>query len=209
MKKPDRFPLRPPRRPSTAGAVALASLLAWGGPALAEKADRDKPIHLEADQANVDDAKQVATFVGNVVLIQGTLTIRAERMVVKQDAAGFQYGTAWGNPATFRQKREGYDEYVDGKGERLEYDGRADKVQFFNRAWLRRGQDEVSGSYISYDATTEFFQVIGGGKDAITETNPRGRVRAVIQPKNKAQPAQPAAPVAIKPSDSLSPPKSE
>ena len=181
-----------------------------GGPALAEKADRDKPIHLEADQANVDDASKISTFIGNVVLTQGTLIIRADRMVVKQDVEGFQYGTAYGNPATFRQKREEHDEYVDGRGERLEYDGRADKVQFFNRAWLRRGQDEVSGNYISYDSNTEFFQVIGGGKQAATESNPRGRVRAVIQPKNKSRAAGPAAPpVAIKPSETLSAPREQ
>lgn len=190
--------------------ASMSGLMLCASPALAEKADRDRPIHLEADQANVDDASKISTFIGNVVLTQGTLIIRADRMVVKQDAEGFQYGTAYGNPATFRQKREGYDEYVDGRGERLEYDGRADKVQFFNRAWLRRGQDEVSGNYISYDSNTEFFQVIGGGKQAATESNPRGRVRAVIQPKNKSRATGPAAPpVAIKPSETLSAPRTQ
>ncbi len=71
--------------------------------------------------------------------------------VVRQDARGFKTGTTWGKPAYFRQKRDG-DEYVEGWAERIEYDGRADKVQMFNRASMKNGADEVRGNYISYDA---------------------------------------------------------
>jgi lipopolysaccharide export system protein LptA len=206
---------RPPRaaaarRTRVAWARALAAAccacaLAFA-PAHAEKADRDKPIHLEADRVTVDDAKQIATFEGNVVLTQGTLTIRGDRMEVRQDAEGFKQGTTWGNLAYFRQKRDGYDEYIEGWAERIEYDGRADKVQMFNRAILKRGNDEVRGNYISYDSNTEFFQVIGGGTKAATATNPQGRVRAVMQPKPKAAPpGQP--PVQLQPSQSITPPR--
>src|SRR5258705_4755713 len=85
--------------------------------AQAERADRDKPVNLEADQVTVDDAKQTATFIGKVVLTQGTLVIRGDRMVVPLDSDGFKYGVAYGNLASFRQKREGYDEYIDGFAE--------------------------------------------------------------------------------------------
>lgn len=183
-------------------ACALAAI-----PARAEKADREKPIHLEADRVTVDDAKQVATFDGNVVLTQGTLTIRGNRMEVRQDADGFRQGTTWGNLAYFRQKRDGYDEYIEGWAERIEYDSKADKVQLFTRAMLRRGADEVRGNYISYDATTEFFQVIGGGTKAASADNPQGRVRAVMQPKPKAAPPQP--PVRLQPSNSIAAPREE
>ena len=154
--------------------------------ARAERADRDKPVHLEADRATVQDANKLATFMGNVVLTQGTLTIRADKMTVKEDASGFQYATAFGNLASFRQKRDGMDEYVEGWSERMEYDGKADKVQLFKKARLRRGHDEVHGEYISYDAVNEFFQVNGSG-EASTPSQSEGRVRAVIQPERKEQ----------------------
>ena len=182
-------------------ALAMLALLAGFGMARAEKADREKPIHLEADRVSVDEAKQVAVFEGNVVLTQGTMTIRGERMQVRQDDDGFRHGTTWGNLAYFRQKREGYDEYIEGWAERIEYDGRADKVQMFNRASMKRGQDEVQGNYISYDAVSEFFQVIGGGTKAASAGNPQGRVRAILQPKPKETPA--AAPVPLKPAEKL------
>ena len=157
-------------------------------PALAERADRDKPVHVEADRATVQDANKLATFIGNVVLTQGTLVIRADKMTVKEDASGFQYATAFGNLASFRQKRDGMDEYIEGWSERMEYDGKADKVQLFKKARLKRGQDEVHGDYIAYDAINEFFQVTSNNNGtSSTQTNADGRVRAVIQPKKKEQ----------------------
>lgn len=177
-------------------------------PAHAEKADRDKPIHLEADRVTVDDAKHVATFEGHVVLTQGTMTIRGDRMEVTQDNQGFRHGVAWGNPAYFRQKRDGSPDYVEGWAQRIEYDGRSDKVQLFTHAIMKRGPDEVRGDYISYDAATEFFQVIGGGTKAATTANPEGRVRAVIHPQSKTPPPR-QPPVELKPSGSMAAPREE
>lgn len=119
-----------------AGLLFAAALIAAN--AHAEKADREKPINLESDRVSVDDAKQISTFEGRVVLTQGTLIIRGDRMEVRQDAQGFKTGITWGNLAYFRQKREGYDEYIEGWAERIEYDGRADKMQMFNRASMKK-----------------------------------------------------------------------
>lgn len=188
--------------------LVAALLVSAPTAARAEKADREKPVNLEADRVTIDDAKQVANFEGNVVLSQGTLQIRGDKMVVRQDAEGFQFGVATGNPASIRQKREGYDEYIEGFAERIEYDGKAERVQMFNRAVMKRGLDEVRGNYISYDATTEFFRVTGGGKQAATANNPEGRVRAVIQPKPKAPPP-PGAPVALQPLPELAAPRDD
>jgi lipopolysaccharide export system protein LptA len=182
--------------------VGAASLPAW-----AERADREKPIHLEADRVTIDDAKKISVFEGNVILTQGTLVIRADRMIVREDQQGFNHGTAFGNLAKFRQKRDGVDEYVEGEAERIEYDGKAERLQLFNRAQMKRGADEVRGSYISYDQPTEFFRVIGAAENA-TAGSPPGRVRAVIQPKSKDAKPEPAAPpVKLKPSPSVSDPR--
>jgi len=198
--------LTPPACALLAG-VLLAVALPWSGPsARAEKADRDKPVNLEADRVTVDDAKQLATFEGNVVLTQGTLQIRGDRMEIRQDKEGFKYGTTWGNLAYFRQKREGLDEYIEGWAERIEYDGRADKMQMFNRAMMKRTEDEVRGNYISYDGQTEFYQVIGGGPKAATANNPDGRVRAIMQPKGKEKPG---APLTLKPTETVGAPREE
>lgn len=156
----------------------------------AEAADRDKPIELEADTVTVNDAKKTSTYTGNVILTQGTLVIHADKLVVREDKDGFQHSTSTGNPTTFKQKREGKDEYMEGSAQRIEYDGRMDKVQLYTKAWVKRGEDIVHGDFISYDANAEYAEVIGGVKST-TDPGNTGRVKAIIQPKNK-QPAAPA-----------------
>lgn len=162
--------------------LPLLMLLA-SGLSLAEKADRDKPIDIEADTLTNNDAKKTSIYTGNVILTQGTLAIHADKLIVREDSEGFQHSTSTGNPTTFRQKMEGKDEYIQGSGQRIEYDGRMDKVQLYVKAWVKRGQDMVQGEYIMYDANAEYAEVIGGPQ-AATASNPKGRVRAVIQPKS-------------------------
>ena len=151
----------------------------------AEKADRDKPVNIEADRVEVDDKKQEAVFEGNVVLTQGTLMLKADRIVVKQGDNGFQSGVAYGKPAYFRQKREGFNDYIEGEAERVEYHGEQEKIELFNKAVLKRDGDEVRGNYISYNAATEFFQVMGNEPGTTASSSSGGRVRAVIQPRTE------------------------
>jgi lipopolysaccharide export system protein LptA len=178
-------------------ALALIYLLTYGffgiAAARAERADRDKPVNLEAGRVTIDDVKKVHVFEGNVVLTQGTLVIRAARLVVTQDAEGFQKGTATGGTdglAHFRQKREGKDEYVNGEGERIEYDSRSEKAEIFNRAYVKSGVDEVRGHYIFYDGKTE--QYLATAAPSTSQNSKEGRVTATIQPK-KAKMDSPAA----------------
>lgn len=180
--------------------LALVSLCAR-----AELADREKPVNVEADRLSVDDKKKESLFEGNVTMTQGTMVLKADRVFVRQDADGNNFAVAYGRPAYFKQKREGFDEYVEGWSERMEYDGKQDKVQLFINGRVTKGTDEVRGDYISYDAVTEFYQVIGGGKAAASPTNPNGRVRAVIQPKRKDQPAGTASSSTPTPATPLKP----
>ena len=152
--------------------------------ALAESADRDQPIELEADTVTVNDAKKISTYSGNVILTQGSLVIHADKLIVHEDEQGFQHSTSTGNPSTFKQKREGKNEYMEGSAQRIEYDGRMDKVQLYTRASVKRGEDIVHGDYISYDANAEYAEVLGGIKSESGGPS-SGRVKAIIQPKNK------------------------
>lgn len=170
--------------------------------ALAERADRNKPMNVEADTLRYDDVKQVSVFTGNVVLTKGTIVIRAARIDVRQDPDGYQFGTITGTPdklAFFRQKREALDEFIEGESELIEYDGRADVVKFVRKALLRRLRgatlaDEIAGGLIVYENLTDTFSVDGNAVKGAAPT-PGQRVRAVLTPKPEAA-AAPAAPVA-------------
>lgn len=163
-------------------AVALLS-----GLALAERADRNKSIQLESDSATVEDYKRkdvfrISTFVGNVILTQGTIVIKADKIIMKEDQKGYRYATAHGNLVSFRQKRDGVSEFIEAWSQRVEYDDKTDKIELFGKARLKRGPDEVKGDYISYDVARDFFQVKGNNTKNEVES-PDRRVRVVIQPK--------------------------
>lgn len=179
-------------RAATVLACAMLALAGLATPAHADKADRTQPVNIEADRLTVDDRNKVHVFEGSVVLTQGTLVIKGDKLVVTQDAAGFQNGVATaadGRLATFRQKREGSHEYVEGEAERIEYDSRSEQARLFNRARVVSGGDEVRGHYIEYDAITENYLATNapGSRPSAGD----GRVRAVIQPKSESKPANP------------------
>jgi lipopolysaccharide export system protein LptA len=173
----------------------VAALALVASPALAEKGDKDKPTQIEANRMSSDDARRMTLFEGNVVLTKGTITVRADRIVVRQDAEGFQLTTATGAPVRFRQRqdpKEGKEgAWMDGEALRMEIDDRNEKIELFDRARVNRDGDEVSGNYIFVDQRSEFFSA-NSSKGAPAGA-PAGRVRAVIQPKTAPEdPAKPA-----------------
>jgi lipopolysaccharide export system protein LptA len=155
-------------------------------PAHAEKADKDQPTQIEANRMSADDTRRLTIFEGSVVLTKGTIAVRAERIVVRQDAEGFQLTSATGSPVRFKQKqdpKEGEKEgrWMDGEAMRIEIDDRKQTIELFDNARVNRGGDEVAGNYIFVDQRSDFFSV-APGKSA-KEGQPPGRVRATIQPK--------------------------
>lgn len=185
--------------------LLTAALLVCSCLASAEKADRDKPMNIEADTLRYDDQKQTSVFTGRVVVTKGTIQIRGARIEVRQDAQGNQYGQVIAEPgklAFFRQKREGLDEFIEGEAELIEYDSRADTVRFTRRAQLRRLRgatlnDEMSGHVILYDNTTEVFTIDGGLAQGGPSGTP-GRVKAMLTPRTDSAPA-PAAAASVPP----------
>lgn len=155
--------------------------------ARAEKADKDKPTNIEANRMSSDDARRISIFEGNVVLTKGTIRLLADRLTVREDPDGFQISNATGNPARFRQKKDGKDEWVEGEALRIEMDDKNEKINLYDKALIVRDKDEVRGDKISVDTRSEYFTVTAG-KSAVTNANPEGRVRAVIQPKAQSEP---------------------
>ena len=180
--------------------LALLSLGLWLGvgtlEARAEKADRSQPMSIEADALRHNESTQVSVFTGKVIVTKGTIQIRGARLEVRQDKDGNQFGVVTAEPgklAFFRQKREGLDEYIEGQGQTIDYDGRADTVKFVGQAQLRRYQgaklsDEFNAGVIVYNNITDVFTLDGqpgaGSVGSLGQPGaPSGRVRAMLGPK--------------------------
>ena len=158
-------------------------------PTLAEKADRSKPMIIESDALRADDLKQITIATGKVLVTKGTIVIRGARVEVRQDPEGYQFGTVTAEPgarAFYRQKREGLEEFIEGEGEVIYYDGKADTVRFVRRAEMRRYKgaqlfDESSGSLIVYNNTNDVFTVDSGDAAGVAPGT-GGRVRTMLTP---------------------------
>ncbi|SEF26055.1 lipopolysaccharide transport periplasmic protein LptA [Variovorax sp. NFACC27] len=180
-----------------AGALLLAG---FASGALAETADRSKPMNIESDAMRYDDLKQTSVFTGNVLVTKGTIIIRGARLDVRQDAEGYQYGVvtaAPGKRAYYKQKRNAPDEWIEGESEVIEYDSRADNVKFIRNATMRRllgatPNDESQGALIVYDQSNDTYTVNGSTvppNTAVNASAPGGRVRTILTPKAATAPA--------------------
>ena len=173
----------PRLRVALAIAAACAGL-ALAAPARAEQADREKPINFSGDTGDANLQSRGGTLVGHVIITQGTLEIRADRIVFRQNADNTLSATAYGNPVALRQKRDGVDEYYEGYAQRLEYDGSKELVELFDNALLKRGQDEIRSNYVSYNTATELFKAEGRPGTIPDPEGPGSRVRGQFQPKS-------------------------
>lgn len=178
-------------RHSLALLIAMVAMLLVSEGTLAEKADRTKPIEIEGKRAELDETKKVRTMEGEVVLEQGTMRITAERMVTKEDAAGYISAQAFGPTSgqiTFRQKREGFNDFIDGVADRAEFDDKASTLKLFGRARLTSGGDTAQGEYIYFNTATEIYAIRNSAADdksGTVQTNATGRVKITIQPRVK------------------------
>ena len=158
----------------------------------AEKADRDKPVILEAEKVSVNDVKQIYDLNGQVLLIKGSILVTGEDGHITVDPEGYEFIDVKGTPdavASFRQRREGpADEYMQGKGSKVTYDAKTEILTLIGDASLKRSLnmqmlDQLHGWKIEYDDVKQYYRVIPPA-DAKPEDLPLAR--AVLSPRRKA-----------------------
>ncbi|MCL2298325.1 MAG: lipopolysaccharide transport periplasmic protein LptA [Proteobacteria bacterium] len=178
----------------------------------AERSDRDKPIQFSADRSEaINYETKVATLSGNVIITQGTMSIHADRVVLRQNPDNTLSATAHGKPVSFRQKSDSSDEYVEGYALRAEYDGQKEVLELFDQALLKQGVDEIRSNYIYYNSATETFRAEGRPDSTLPQgSTPSSaeRVHGTFQPKGKdggSRLPQPKPARPLKPDTTLEP----
>jgi len=171
-------------------AVAQKSLLQSSGEQSPEDAP---PIQILSDSLVYDDEKKTSRFDGDVIMTRGMMTMRANRLDLREDAEGFQYAIATVSPGKrvyIRQERPEFFEVLQGLGERAEYDGKEESFDLIGRAHLTRyicGKpfDSISGERVRYNQKTDTYSAFSGPRS----DNPDGRVRSIAQPRAKVDAA--------------------
>jgi lipopolysaccharide export system protein LptA len=184
--------------PTCLALLVFAASLSVAAVARAERADRDLPLEIDAGQVRIDGKRKLRTLTGGVEIRRGSLLIRAQQIELRETPEG-EVAVAQGSaamPASFRQKRDGVDELIEGQAVRIEYDSVGETVKLDQSAQLKRWMgsrlaEDLSGQVIVYDHARDTFEVTGGPSGSANGT--LGRVRAVVAPRSGASGAAPAA----------------
>ena len=167
--------------------------------------NRDKPIKINSATLEVRDKDKMATFSGDVHLVQGDTTLRSKTLVVfydddaaskpeKPSAGAIQTGPQQ-NQQIRRVEAKGNVIVVQkdqtATGESGVFDMRANTVTLLGNVVISQGPNVVKGDTLTVDMTT------GVSRIACGKTQERCRVQALIQPgaakpEGRGQEAAPA-----------------
>jgi lipopolysaccharide export system protein LptA len=158
--------------------VALASASAWALPT-----DREQPIRVQADSAELDDRQGVAVYRGDVIITQGTLKITGDTVTITQNAQGdIEIFTSVGKPAYYEQKPSADKQIVKAYGLTIQYFVANERIVLIDQAKVVQEGNTFEGEKIVYDTQR---QIVNAGRaTGVDITTPRPRIDMVIQPKN-------------------------
>lgn len=160
---------------TVATALAFASL--GSAAALAEKADRRKPMDIRAGESVGDNRSKFLELRKGVTITQGTMRISGDTGEVRGEPPTAQ-AKLFGSPVCFQQKKDGSNDLVRGQANRIEYNQRTEQVDFFGRVIVHDGPNEMRGEHVTYNMATEKFEV---------RAKSGSQVRLVIVPREKEE----------------------
>jgi len=171
------------------GLLLSLSLLSFPINAIALSSDRDQPINLEADHADIDDLKGISIYTGNVILTQGSMVIKSNKLTLYNDKNNeLEKAIAVGNSkklATFKQRPEGKDKDFRARSITMIYYLDKDKIHLLKKAYVWQAGDTFSGDKIIYDTKKETVLASSVKNKNGTPVSSGGRVKVTIQPKSQ------------------------
>ena len=172
----------PALRPWLTALLVLAVVALAPAPALARTSDRNQPMTLDSDSSDCSQqagADSRCVFTGNVVIVQGTLEIRADRAEVVQRNGEIDQVVLSGRQATMQQQMDD-GTMMNARADRIVYAPRSETLTLTGNFKIESPRGSNSGQRMVYNMGTGQMQSGGDGT----------RVRTVIQPKAPAAPAK-------------------
>ncbi|MDO8290438.1 MAG: lipopolysaccharide transport periplasmic protein LptA [Parvibaculum sp.] len=148
--------------------------------------DPNEPIEIEADTLEVEDKSSQATFIGNVVAIQGETRLRADRLkatyAAGPDGGKTQIRTIVATGRVHVLSKD--DQSADGDWAR--YNVATREIVMGDQVVLRQGKNVIRGTQLFIDLNSGLSRVTGGTSATIPSESGNGRVKALFQPSSDA-----------------------
>lgn len=122
--------------------------LCFSLPAFALSSDKDQPIEMAADGVDVDEAKALATYKGNVELVQGSMRLNADTVTVKRQPNKTHLITAIGKVRFSQKSNKGP---VTATANKAEYQAHSELLRLIGKAKLTQNGDTIRSDRITYD----------------------------------------------------------
>ena len=145
--------------------------------------DREQPIEVEADYLEVRELENISIYEGNVVLIQGSLNIRSDRLIIHfNNANELTLMEMTGQPASFRQLDNEQQEML-GEGLEIDYTASNSMLELRRSALFMHASDLIESELIRINTATNAIEAGGKSTDE--------RVKMVIKPRQNPTPDKP------------------
>lgn len=158
------------------------ALLCLAGSVMALDSDRQQPIYIDANRVEMDESKGLNTYTGAVVVVQGTMQINSDTLVIYTESRKPIRYVANGKPARYKQQPKPNEGDVVATSRQMEYVIAEKKLYLRGDAHITRQGDVFQGDQLVYDTARDL--VTGSGGDG-------GRIRMIIQPQRGAEKAAP------------------
>ncbi len=157
--------------------LVLLPFSAWALPS-----DRDQPIEIEADHAQLDDQQGITQYKGKAILTQGTLRIEGDIITFYYDQnKQLTKVVAQGKRATYQQIQKKGETPIRAKAYTMEYLAKIQKIYLIGKGHVWQKGNEFSGERIEYDIDKNI--VNASGRVNHTEQPKKGeRIHIIIQP---------------------------
>lgn len=149
--------------------ILLATLVMASLSALALKNDTQQPINIVSDNQSLDMDNHIVTFTDNVVITQGSILIKANKVVITRppEKSGKKDTVeAFGNPVTFQQTLDN-GKPVNGKANKVHYDLTTEFLTLTGNAELKQLDSKINSSMISYDVKKQLLKAKGSGNSRV------------------------------------------
>lgn len=159
--------------------LQLLCLLALPLASYALPDDRSQPINLSSDKATYENNQGIYT--GNVNMSQGSLKIRADKLIIVEDDRKVQKVIAHGSPAHFEQQPRAEEGVVSASARLIEYSLGDEEILLQKDATIRHQGSKISGDRIVYSGRKQMVVADGGSRSL------DGRVQMTLQPQQPAE----------------------
>jgi lipopolysaccharide export system protein LptA len=153
----------------------MCNVLLFAKVSYALTTDKQQPMHITTNFAHWDGNTNTTTLVGKVVIIQGTTTVTADKLVLFSDKQNqIKQAIATGNLASYTTTTDISKPQLHAVAQTIQYFPPTGEIILIGQAHVQQGYNTVSAPKLVYNMNAQ---------TVVSPATPNGRTTIVIQPQ--------------------------